>query len=432
MKNINLFRGMRSFLILLSGQSLSRLGSAMTSFALVLWVYERQGSAMSVALLTCFTYLPSVLLAFVAGVFADRWDKKMTMLASDCIAALGTVCVFLLHCTNTLQIWHLYLINFVMSLMNIFQAPASYVATSLLVPKEQYSRASGLQSFSRSGIDLLTPVLAAMLFAFGGLDVVLIVDLATFAAAFCSLLFLVRLPSVPQEKATAKESFLRSGASGLKFLRERKPLLKLILYMAFINFISYITGYGILPAMILSRSGGDTAAYGFVSSAMGVGMLAGSVFVTLMESAKRKTRVVFLAITVSFCFGDILWGFGRTMAVWMLAGFGSSALLPFMSASLFTIMRSHVPETLQGRVFAARDTLQYFTIPIGLFLGGFLADYVFEPFMRNASPVAEFLARLVGTGVGSGMAVMFLITGAMGVMGSFLSLRDPIYKELDL
>ena len=86
---------------------------------------------------------------------------------------------------------------------------------------------------------------------------------------------------------------------------------------------------------------------------------------------------------------------------------------------------------MQGRVFSARDTLQYITVPIGLFLGGVLADHVFEPFMLADSPIRQALSNVVGTGKGSGIAVIFLIAGIVGFAASLISLKNPIYKDLD-
>ena len=114
-----------------------------------------------------------------------------------------------------------------------------------------------------------------------------------------------------------------------------------------------------------------------------------------------------------------------------IAAFAGNLLLPFITANMTTIMRTKVPVQMQGRVFSTRDTLQFFTIPLGLFLSGVLADKVFEPFMQTVSPFQQFISILVGTGKGSGMAVMFLITGTVGFLASLLALLNPIYKELD-
>jgi hypothetical protein len=205
----------------------------------------------------------------------------------------------------------------------------------------------------------------------------------------------------------------------------------MILFFAFINLLAYLTGYGILPAMILARSGNNQQVLGMVSSFVGIGTLVGSIMVTMAKPAKSKTRVMFLSLAVSFVLANIIWAVGRNAWVWVFAAFAGNLPLSFITANMTTIMRTNIPAQMQGRVFSTRDTLQFFTIPLGLFLSGVLADKVFEPFMQTVSPFQQFLSTIVGTGKGSGMAVMFLITGTIGFLVSLFALINPIYKELD-
>ena len=423
-KNLYWLHSMRPFLILWSSQAISTLGSAMTSFALIIWVYDHEGTATSIALLSFFSFLPSVLFAFVAGALADRWNKKRIMLISDLVAAMGTVTVFVLYGTDQLQIWHLYLVNLVISFMNAFQSPAAYVATSLLVPEDQYVRAGGLQSLSDSLVAILTPALAAAILAFGGLKTVLIVDLSTFAVAFSTLLFFIHLPPVTRQADPAERTFLQSCTEGLRFLMENRGLLHLILYFFVINLLAYFGSYGpMLPAMVLSRTGGDQAALGVVTSAVGIGTLAGSVLVTLVKPARNRLRVAFVACAISFVLCDPLMGIGRTVPVWILAALAGNLPLPFVGANLTTVMRTNVPLEMQGRVLSTRNTLQFAAIPASLLLAGVLADHVFEPFMGTASPLQGLCASLVGTGKGSGIALMILLCGLVGGAFSLLGLQ---------
>lgn len=114
-------KDLKEFLLLWSSQSISALGSSMTSYALVIWVYQQKASVMSVALLAVCSYLPSIIFSFFAGVFVDRWDKKKIMLICDTIAAIGTLILFILMIFGKLSIWHIDTINMVTSLMNSFQ-----------------------------------------------------------------------------------------------------------------------------------------------------------------------------------------------------------------------------------------------------------------------------------------------------------------------
>ena len=429
MKKLNIFTGLRDFLILWGSQAVSSLGTAMTSFALIIWVYEQKGNASSITLLTVCSFLPTILFRFIAGTLADRWDKKRIMLFADFIAACGTVVVLTLHMFEALRVWQLYVINFLLSFMNAFQSPASYVATSLLVPKEQYIRVSGLQTFSGSLVAILAPALGSILLAFGGLTAVLIADLVSFAVAFVTLLGFIKIPELAHVAETTRESFMKSCTAGISFLRKNPALLRIILFFAVINFFAKIGGDGMLPAFVLGRTGGDQKALGMAETAVALGLLVGSVLVTFMKPAKSKVRVIFIGCGLSFLLGDVGMSLTPSLPFWTAAVFMSYFAVALLNASLTVVMRTQVPLEMQGRVFSARDTLQNCTIPLGLFLGGVFADCVFEPLM--ASPPWELLSRVFGSGKGAGVAVMFFIVGICGCVISFLCLRNPIYKTLN-
>jgi len=140
------FSELKNFFILWASQAVSSLGTSMTNYALLIWVYDQGGSASAVTTLSLCAYLPTILFRFVAGAIADRWDKKRIMLLSDLCAAAGSLSVLVLFRIDLLAVWHLYLIKFLLSFMSAFQTPASQVAVSLLVPKEHYARVGGLQS----------------------------------------------------------------------------------------------------------------------------------------------------------------------------------------------------------------------------------------------------------------------------------------------
>jgi MFS family permease len=143
-------KSLKPFLVLSSTQSLSSLGSAMTSFALVIWSYSQSGSALSTALLTICSYAPYVLMSIFAGALSDRWNKKTTMIVCDLFAAMTTLCVMVLLITDRLQLHHLYIINAVNGLMNTLQQPASEVSFSLLTPKEHIQRVGGLTALANA------------------------------------------------------------------------------------------------------------------------------------------------------------------------------------------------------------------------------------------------------------------------------------------
>ncbi len=401
----------KQYLLLWSTQSLSTLGSGMTSYALTLWLYQKTGLALETAMLQICTFAPYVLMSIFAGALSDRWNKKLTMLGCDLFAAMSTVAVLVLALTGRLAGWHLYLINAFNGLMNTIQRPAGEVAATMLIPKESYQRTSGLRSLSDSLNNILTPVFATAVFSFGGLSAVIAVDLITFAAAFTVLGVFIKIPE-PQSAQKEKTSLLRSAREGLSWLKSKPVVLYLILFLAGINLVA--SAYNaVLPAMILSKQGGGKAALGLVNAAVGAATLVGSMIVMAARKPKDRIRMIWLSLLLSMSTENFLLAFGKTPLVWCIGAVCGWIAIPYMGANLDVILRTEIPENMQGRVFSCRNTLQFFTIPVGYYLGGMLTDKVFEPFMQDKS--GTVLNTLFGSGKGSGAAMLFSVLGLAGM-----------------
>ena len=430
MKRESMFKGLRSFLLLWGSQSVSELGTAMTDYALIIWIYGQKGTASSITTLTVCAFMPTILFRFAAGALADRWNKKRIMLAADLLAACGTLTVLALYTFSALKIWHLYVVNALLSFMNAFQAPASFVAASLLAPREQYTRVAGLQGFSGSAVSILAPALGSFLLAYGGMTVVLVFDLASFAIAFFTLLFFIRIPETEPEKKEADEPFTRSCLNGIRFLRDHSALLCITLFFTVINFLANMGNDRLTSPYVLARTGNDQRALGLVQSAVAAGILAGSLAVTFLRPAKDKTRLVFVTCALT-CLGGVVQSLTGRPWILCAAGFGGYMMAAVMNANLTAVMREHAPLPMQGRVFSAKDTLQNCSIPPALFLGGLLADRVFEPFMAGNSHMQKALSRLFGAGSGSGIAILFFCAGVLGTAISLAQLRKTVYRDLN-
>ena len=400
---------LKNFYILWSTQSLSQLGSSITAFALTLWLYEKTGSALSTAALTICTYAPYVLMSIFAGALTDRFNKKKTMLVCDTLAALCTLTVFLLYKTDSLAIWHLYLINAVSGLMNTVQQPASEVMMTLIVPKDRYQKTSGLQNLSRSLNSVLNPVIATALYSLAGLDVVIAVDLTSFVVAFVALAGFIRVAEVKKE---SKEKTLTLAKEGLAFLKSKPMILTLILFMSGVNLVASAFN-ATLPAYVIPNPKGGSAMLGVITSASGLAMIVGSLLVSFLPKPKDRVKMIYITMLISLGSENFILAFAREPYLWVLAQVIGWILVPVMSTNLEVILRNSVPVDLQGRVYACRNTFQFFTIPIGLFLGGFLVDHVCEPFMKRHG-YREILTILFGSGKGSGAALMMFVLGIVG------------------
>ncbi len=463
----NTLKELKPFIILWLTQSFSALGSAMTGFALVIWVYQGSGSALTTALLTICSYAPYILLSIFAGAVSDKWNKKIIMLVCDSFAALCTVAVFVLLKTDGLQVWHLYILNALNGLMNTIQQPASDVAVTLLTPEKYYQKTSGMRSFSNSLVTILTPVLATAVVAFAGIMAVIAFDLFTFSAAFLSLLFLIRIPeSAPlsagkeaesvealrsagendvtdgkaEEKTLSekekncpdfagnrnRKNILQTAKEGIDYLKANKGILWLMLFLAAINFVASVYEAA-LPAMVLSKEGEQ--ALGAVNTCVGIATLAGSVIVTLLPAPKSRVRVICNCLLFSMSTENFMLAFGKSPVVWCIGAILGWLFIPFMNANMDVIFRTKIPMGMQGRVYSVRNTLQFFTIPLGYLCGGLLVDQVFEPLME-AVPQDSVLTALFGSTKGAGAAFLFFVAGIAGVVVCLVFRKVKYIREM--
>ena len=410
----NRIRELKNFYILWSTQSLSQLGSTMTSFALTLWLYQKTGSALQTALLSICSYAPYVIMSIFAGALSDKWDKKRTMLICDTLAACSTMLVLFMLKADLLRTWHLYLLNAVSGLMNTVQNPASEVAITLITPRDQYQRTGGLRSFSRSLITVLHPVIATALWSVGGMYAVIAVDLSTFLVAFLALMFWVDIPqAIGTAEGNRQESLLSSVRAGLLFLKENRLVFYLILFLSGVNLVASAFDAA-LPAFILPKKNGGEHILGLVMSFSGIAMLIGSMLATLLPAPKNRIKVIVLTMLFSLTTDNFLMSLTRTPSIWCLAQILGYLPVPLMETNLDVIVRSSIPSEMQGRVYACRNTLQFFTIPVGLFLGGFMVDAVCEPYLARTQN--HFFITLFGQGKGSGAAMVIYLLGILGCM----------------
>lgn len=406
---------MRTFLIIWSGQLASTLGTQMTSFAIIVWAWELTGQATPLALLGFFTHTPTIIASIFAGVFVDRWNRKLMMMVGDTVAALSTIVLLILLLTNHLQIWHLYCAGTINGLFGYFQGLASSASVALLVPKQHYVRAGAMGYASDYGAGILAPALAGTLYYFVGLQGILIIDLTTFLIAL-STIWSVHIPQPIQSEITrqADRHLKQELTFGFRYLLARPSLLAILIFLMISNLVGNVCS-ALYPPMILARSNNSAAALANVQAASGVGGLVGSGLLSLWGGPKRRIHGLLIGTSLMNLSGMAL-GLGQWPSIWVVASFFEAFFYPFFISANGALWLAKVEPDVQGRVFATRYLLAQLASPIGLIMAGPLADYVFEPAMQTNSPLAWLLGGIFGTEKGAGMALQYTLFTFLGVL----------------
>ncbi len=424
--------GIRTFFTIWFGQLVSLLGSQLTGFAMGVWVYDQTHSVSMLAFTQVALQAPYVILSPLAGVFADRWNRRTAMIISDAGAGLSVLAAGVLFITNHLQPWMVILINLWMSTFHTLMWPSFTAATSLLVPKKHYGRASAFTQLGEALPAIIGPAVAGALYASIQLGKMALIDFASYAFAVLVMLAFVRIPNPATtiQDAKGKTSFWKDMRFGWDYIVARKGLLALLLFFLTINFLSGVIGPLITPLIL---DNWDAATLGYLGTLMGVGMLIGTLVMSAWGGTRRK---IFTLLAAGLLDGLFLFGAGLRASLPLLAicGFGIMFTGPFMKASSQAIWQAKVAQDVQGRVFAIRRAIAWSSGIVSPLLAAPLADYLFKPGMASGGVLAPVLGPIFGVGASRGVGVMVSLVGVLSVITVIVAANVSrlVRVELDL
>jgi hypothetical protein len=425
-------KNMRTFWTIWGGQFISMLGSGLTSFALGVWIYDQTGQATPFALTALFSTLPALILMPIAGSLADRYSRRRIMILSDTGSAVVTAITAFLLFFGDLQVWHIYILAFVSSVLSAFQEPAYSASVTMLVPKHQLARASGILQMGQAMSAILTPMLAGGLYALLGLNGIIIIDAVTYFFAIGALL-VVHIPQPKRvteaEASDEKKSVWTDAVFGWNYLRALPGLFGLLIYFASVNF--FLSFSNVLSGPLVLSYGSATD-FGVVQMVTGASMLVGSLIMSAWggpKSRKVPALIVFIAISAT---GLLISGLRANTLMISLGRVVLLLFIPFASALSQAVFQTKIPPDVQGRVFAIRGMISRSIIPLALVLSGPLADKVFEPLMAEGGALANtFLGTLLGTGPGRGIGLMFIISCLFLWGESLVAYANPRIRYLE-
>lgn len=422
-------RGMQTFIFIWLGQVVSLIGSGLTHFGLGIWVYQKTNSVTLYALILLCATLPSSLISPIAGVLVDRCSRRWVMILSDFGAGLSTLAIASLLFVGKLEFWHICLASAVSSSFSAFQVPAFSAATTILVPKQYLDRASGMIQLGQGISQLISPVLGGVLIGTIQLQGIVAIDVVTFFLGTIPL-FIVKFSepktiNSSQAERLKKDSLLQEIIFGWQYITGRPGLLGLLIFFATNNFLMGSVGVLVTPLVLSFTS---SAVLGMILSVSGVGMLIGSLIISIRGGPKRLIHSV-LGFQMLGGLSILIAGLRTSAELIALAAFLSFLGWPIINACAQVIFQKKVAPDMQGRFFAIRQMVTDTSFPLSYIVAGPLADKVFEPLMVFNGPLAGSIGQIIGVGPGRGIGLMFI---AIGVLAMLLSVAAYQYPRLRL
>ena len=357
----------KTFFPVWSGQAFSLFGSSLVDFALIWWLTETTGSETILALSTLASLLPIMFLGPFAGSLIDRFSRQRVMILADGAIALVTLLLLLCFQAGVVQVWMIFIVLVLRSLGSAFHRPAMMASTAMLVPADYLTRVGGMNRVLTGAMNIVCPVLGALLIGLFDIRAVLLIDVITAAIAVMTLAF-VSIPNPPQEE-TRQLSVWRQTVEGAQYLKSAKNLCFVVFTCTATNV--FCGAWNAFQSLIVVDAfGGGATELGYLGSANGIGLLIGGCIMGAWGGFQRKL--------ITSGFGWL--GYGLSLVAFVLtprhlffpvalgAILVSGIFMAIGCSSLDAFYQTYVPLDKQGRVFSLLTSLDNLTVPVGLII----------------------------------------------------------------
>lgn len=400
----------KKFLLLWAGELISAIGGGLTSFGLGVYVFAQTGSAASMALVTLLAFLPTLFLSVPAGVLADRYDRRLLMMLGDGCSAIGILYILFCMMRGEASLLQICIGVTISSVFSSLLEPSYRATVTDLLSSEEYSKASGMVSLAGSARYLVSPVLAGALLAVADIRLLLVIDICTFFVTVTAT-GVVRNGLVAK-KVENQEAFFAALRSGWDAVTARRGVFLLILVS---SVITCFMGALQILAEPLILDFADSTTLGIGETVCACGMLASGLFLGMRGIKKDYVKILVLSLFFAGM-SMILFGLKENIYLICIAGFLFFAMLPFANNCLDYLVRTNIPDELQGRAWG---------------LIGFLSQIGYVVAYGLAGLFADGLAEYFQVGVGRGAAAVIVISGVLLGITALLLYPISAIRELE-
>jgi MFS family permease len=399
----------RSFALMWTGQTISRLGDNLYRIALAWWVLEETGSAVAMGTVLVFSQIPMLLFLLIGGVVVDRLPRIRVMFIADVISGLTITAVAIFSWLGILEIWHIYLASLIFGLVEAFFFPAYQAVIPTIAKPDELVSANSLSGLSQRVTGIVGPALGAALVAVGGSSFAFGLDGLSFFVSALLLLPLLRAKLENAAKAGTKETDNKLRASltqsmkqgflelrqGFKFVFTVPWIWISILLFGFINVTEAGPRAVALPFLISDDLGAGVDLLGWLGSATSLGFVIGMLWLGQYVRLHRRGILGYLAVMMQ---GALLLPFAFELPIPILIG---SMFLFGLVSSIFALiwantLQEMVPGHLLGRVFSIDALGSFVLLPIGFALAGWFTELVGAPTVFLVGGIGTILITGIG------------------------------------
>lgn len=401
---------LKNIILFLSSQTISLFGSSLVQYAIMWHITLTTESGLMMTLFIICGFIPTFLLSPVAGVWADRYNRKILIVLSDGLIAFSTLILAILFLMGYDSVWLLFVMAAVRALGTGIQTPAVGAILPQIVPKDKLTKVNGANGSIQAVIMFVSPMVSAALLAMASLEIIFFIDVITAVIAIVTLLAFLKI-SV-HEKASEKQttSYFSDFKQGIKYVNGQAFLKRFFLLFAI--FLALMAPAAFLTPLQVTRSfGGDVWELTAIEIAFSIGMMAGGAIIATWGGFKNKVKTMAFA---GFIMGACTLALGVVPIFWLYLAFMAlfGVAMPIFNTPTTVLLQEKIEENYLGRVFGVMGMISTSMMPLGMLIFGPMADFI----------DIEWL--LIGTGI-----LILILTVFLGRDKVLLEAGEPVVSE---
>lgn len=365
---------LKNIILFLSSQTISLFGSSLVQYAIMWHITLTTESGLMMTLYIICGFIPTFLLSPVAGVWADRYNRKMLIMIADGLIAFATLILAILFLMGYDAIWLLFVMAAIRAFGTGIQTPAVGAILPQIVPKDKLTKVNGANGSIQAIIMFVSPMVSAALLAMASIEIIFFIDVITAVIAIVTLLAFLKI-SV-HERATEKQttSYFSDFKQGLQYVNNHAFLKKFFLFFA-VFFVLMAPAAFLTPLQVTRTFGDDVWRLTAIEIAFSIGMMIGGGIIASWGGFPNKVKTIAFA---SLIMGACTFALGMTPMFWIylifMAIFGVA--MPFFNTPTTVLLQEKIEEDYLGRIFGVMGMISTSMMPIGMLIFGPIADII--------------------------------------------------------
>jgi MFS transporter, DHA3 family, macrolide efflux protein len=367
----------RNISFFIAGQMISFVGSLLVQYAIFWYINleTKSGTVLTIAIIASF--IPLLIFSPIAGVLADKMNRKLLIIIADGSIALVTLVTAILFSLGDIQIWMLIVVTGIRGIGQAIHGPAIGAAIPLMVPQDKLMRVQGIQTGIQSAFNVLGPIIAAVLISWFSIGFLFYIDTVTAVLGVATLLFFVTIPKHVNEGKKQTTSGVQDFVAGLKYVKTHSFLIPFFIYLFVVLIL--VSPVAFLSPLQVVRSfqtyGTDVFRLTMVEVGFSGGMTIGALLVAWWGGLKNRIVTAGIAISI-MGFGVFMLGVVGNFYVYFIFMLIQGVVLPFYNTPMTVMIQEQVDPAYMGRVSSISVMINSIAMPIGIALFGPLADVV--------------------------------------------------------